>query len=108
MSQGCDTKIPLVFVCVFIDPRPSSSIPALSAGKLETSGFAKRWGIEVHFIKWCSLQNTLGVVLMFCVRLCLDRIPRHAWASNIVERIIARTCARALAPTSSTPSTHAR
>ncbi|KAB8095170.1 hypothetical protein EE612_022944 [Oryza sativa] len=56
-------------------------------------GFAKRRGIEVHFIKWRSLQNALGVALMFRVRLCLDGMPMHAWAADITERLIGRTCA---------------
>lgn len=56
-------------------------------------GYVKRRGIEIHFIKWRSLQSALGVALMFRVRLCLDGVPMHAWAADIAERIIGRTCA---------------
>lgn len=55
-------------------------------------GYVKRRGIEIHFIKWHSLQSALGVALMFRVRLCLDGVPMHAWAADITERIIGRTC----------------
>ncbi|EEE55243.1 hypothetical protein OsJ_03125 [Oryza sativa Japonica Group] len=56
-------------------------------------GYVKRHGIEIHFIKWRSLESALGVALMFRVRLCLDGVPMHAWAADIAERIIGRTCA---------------
>jgi hypothetical protein len=56
-------------------------------------GFAKRHGIEIHFVKWRSLANCFGVSLLFRVRLCLDGVPRHAWDDDIVERIIGRRCA---------------
>jgi len=56
-------------------------------------GFAKRHGIDIHFVKWRSLANCLGVSLLFRVKLCLDGVPRHAWDDGIVERIIGRRCA---------------
>lgn len=56
-------------------------------------GFAKRHGIDIHFIKWRSLKNALAVTLLFRVKLCLDGIPNHAWDAEIVERIIGRRCA---------------
>uniref|UniRef100_J3MP14 DUF4283 domain-containing protein n=1 Tax=Oryza brachyantha TaxID=4533 RepID=J3MP14_ORYBR len=55
-------------------------------------GFAKRCGIEVHFIKWRSLQNALGAALMFKVRLCLDGVPMHAWAADVAERLTGCSC----------------
>jgi len=56
-------------------------------------GFAKRHGIDIHFVKWRSLANCLGVSLLFRVKLCLDGVPRHAWDDGVVERIIGRRCA---------------
>ncbi|BAS86689.1 Os03g0782100 [Oryza sativa Japonica Group] len=56
-------------------------------------GYVKRRGIEIHFIKWRSLQSALGVALMFRVWLCLDGVPMHAWAADIAERLIGHTCA---------------
>lgn len=55
-------------------------------------GFVKRRGVELHYIKWCSLKSALGVAMMFRVRLYLDGIPRHAWEADIVERTMAKTC----------------
>ncbi|KAG2567893.1 hypothetical protein PVAP13_7NG276248 [Panicum virgatum] len=45
------------------------------------------------FIKWRSLREAEGVALLFCVKLCLDGVPRHAWSAELAERIISRTCA---------------
>ncbi|CAN6361815.1 unnamed protein product [Urochloa humidicola] len=56
-------------------------------------GFAKRQGIEIHFIKWRSLNHALGVMLLYRVRLCLDGVPAHTWSEDIAEKIISKTCA---------------
>ncbi|KAF0907570.1 hypothetical protein E2562_018377 [Oryza meyeriana var. granulata] len=55
-------------------------------------GFAKRYVIEVHFIKWRSLKNTMGTALLFRVKLCLGGVPMHVWAADVAERLIGRTC----------------
>ncbi|KAF0903460.1 hypothetical protein E2562_027873 [Oryza meyeriana var. granulata] len=55
-------------------------------------GFAKCRGIEVHFTKWRSLKNALGVALMSCVKLCLDGVPMHVWVLGITEWLISCTC----------------
>jgi len=60
---------------------------------MSLQGFAKRHGIEIHFVKWRSLANCFGVSLLFRDRLYLDSMPRHAWDDDIVERIIGRRCA---------------
>ncbi|KAJ1264476.1 hypothetical protein BS78_08G003400 [Paspalum vaginatum] len=56
-------------------------------------GSAKRHGVEVFFSKWRSLRDAHGVTLLFRVKLCLDRVPTHAWTAVIVERLISRSCA---------------
>ncbi|KAF0909404.1 hypothetical protein E2562_036049 [Oryza meyeriana var. granulata] len=54
--------------------------------------YAKRRGIEVHFIKWRSLKSAEGTALMFRVKLYFDGVPRHAWMPDVVERLIGRRC----------------
>nr|TKW09342.1 hypothetical protein SEVIR_6G087900v2 [Setaria viridis] len=47
---------------------------------------------EVCVQPWWSLTGNLGVALFYRVRLLLDGVPRHAWQSELVERIVSHTC----------------
>jgi hypothetical protein len=39
------------------------------------------------------LRATLGISLLFRVKLCLDGVPRHVWNVDIMERIVGVRCA---------------
>ncbi|KAF0900703.1 hypothetical protein E2562_034760 [Oryza meyeriana var. granulata] len=48
-------------------------------------GYVKLHGIKIHFIKWRSLKDAQGTILMFRVKLCLDGALQHAWMPDVVK-----------------------
>lgn len=60
--------------------------------EVNTQGKFQYCGVDVSVRPWRSLIGALGAALFYRVLICLDRVPRHAWQPNIVERIIGHTC----------------